>query len=136
VVAVVVSNSYTHAGIPGGGLDGAKLGGIESAGFLHKDVFAGLGGGEGDRGERRVERGDDHCIDGGVREHHVEIGDCFAAWGDLGQIGGAIAVEVARVKQACGLEICGSFATDEAATDNSKPEEVLWLVTHKGRSLS
>ena len=35
----------------GGGENGAELGGVERAGFLDEDVFAGADGGEGDGGE-------------------------------------------------------------------------------------
>lgn len=51
VEAMIVAEADASVGQLGGGENGAELGGVERAGFLDEDVFAGADGGEGDGGE-------------------------------------------------------------------------------------
>lgn len=123
VVAVVVAEADFGAGGGGDGGDVAELGGVESAGFLDKHVFAGGDGGEGDGGEGGVEGSDDDGVEGGIGEGDVVVGEGGAVGDESGEIGGAAGVEVAGV--AHGDEVAdgeNAFTADEAAADDGEAE--------------
>ena len=131
VEAVVVAEADAGLGRLGGGEDRAELGGVEGAGFLDEDVFAGADGGAGDGGEGGVEGGDDDGGDAGVGEGEGEVGDGGAAGGEFREVGGAGGVEVAGVEQRwVGAEGEDAFAADEAAADDGEIELLGFWVGH------
>ena len=136
VEAMIVAEADAGVGQLGGGENGAELGGVERAGFLDEDVFAGADGGEGDGGERRVEGGDDDGGDARVSEGDGVVGDGSAARGEMGEVGRAGEVEVASVEQR-GIFAEGedAFAADEAAADDGEIKLLEFCVGHSVRSM-
>ena len=136
VEAVIVAEADASVGQLSGGENGAELGGVECAGFLDEDVFAGADGGEGDGSERRVEGGDDDGGDAWVSEGDGVVGDRRAARGELGEVGRAGEVEVARVEQRrIFAEGEDAFAADEAAADDGEIKLLEFCVGHSVRSM-
>lgn len=134
VEAMIVAEADASVGQLGGGENGAELGGVERAGFLDEDVLAGADGGKGDGSERRVEGGDDDGGDPWVSEGDGVVGDGRAARGELGEVGRAGEVEVARVEQR-GIFAEGedTFTTDETAADDGEIKLLEFCVGHSVR---
>lgn len=132
VKTMIVADTDFRAGLRGGGLDFAELRSVERAGFFDQHVLARADGVKRDGRERAVQRGDDDGVDLRIGEDGLIIGDAFATRRELGEIGGARRIEVARVEHGMGLEAVDAFAADEAATDHREAQRLLLLVSHRG----
>ena len=120
---VVVTDPDAGAGFGGGGLDGAELSGVESAGFFNEDVFAGFDGSERNGRKRGVERGNDDGVDGGIGENCRVIGGRRATGDELRETSGAGRVEVARGAKGDARNFAqglSAFTTDKAAAYDGK----------------
>lgn len=125
MVAAVEAGGEADTGGADGGFKGVKRWTIDGDGFFEVDVFAGLGGGDGERGVEMRGGADDDGVNIGAGEEHggifedVESGELACALAGVGiGVGGG---DEAGVTEA-GDETEVGPVGDEAAAEDAEAE--------------